>query len=90
MLNIQLFDQEGTFIDEAQLSFDGTHQAFNLDEVFPDPLPNFEGIAQLFLDSDENLGFDFIAIDVNTDNCSTTIIFDHRDYDSCPLKWVFV
>ncbi len=22
--------------------------------------------------------------------CSTTIIFDHRDYDSCPLKWVFV
>ncbi len=23
-------------------------------------------------------------------SCSTTIIFDHRDYDSCPLKWVFV
>ena len=23
-------------------------------------------------------------------DCSTTIIFDHRDYDSCPLKWVFV
>ena len=30
------------------------------------------------------------ALVITDPQCSTTIIFDHRDYDSCPLKWVFV